>query len=433
MIQHGYELAPGVKILFQTTGPYSHFFGYYDKSPLDFDGKRLLCHRVGFDGRDVGPDDQAVIGYWEIETGKFTDIGVTPAFNWQQGAMLQWLPPDYSTRIIYNNRGPDGFMSTIVDMETGRKRDLPCPVYAVHPSGGFALCANFERLYFCRPGYNYQGVVKPEWDCPIHEGDGIFSLDLKTGDRKLIIRTRDICNIAPLPEFDRVYNWLEHMMWNPSGSRFAFLHRWETGDGGHKTRLYTANAEGGDIFAFPDSGFYSHMGWRNDEEFTIWALKPSAMLRAHEAATHGQSKIFPHLLTLYRKLVKPILKDKIHRKAVNGSFFHVWDKTARIEVLGPAVLSENGHNTWTDDGRYMLTDTYPDPSTGIQNLYLYDSENNFLHSLGSFYSPYYGGGYRCDLHPRFGTSCDRIVIDTLCLKETRMVCILSFDWSIFLS
>ncbi len=57
-------LASGIVPVFHTHGPQYHFFGYYDKSPMDAGGKRLLCHAVNFDRRLTRKDDVAEIGGW---------------------------------------------------------------------------------------------------------------------------------------------------------------------------------------------------------------------------------------------------------------------------------------------------------------------------------------------------------------------------------
>ncbi len=110
-------------------------------------------------------EDRVQIGYWSLEEGKFYPVAETRAYNWQQGAQLQWLPPDYSTRIVFNDREGDRFVSRIVNIEDGTSRALPFPIYTVHPAGTSAVCVNCERSYFRRPGYNYQGVGSQNGTC----------------------------------------------------------------------------------------------------------------------------------------------------------------------------------------------------------------------------------------------------------------------------
>lgn len=423
-------LHPSTKLVFQTSGPYSHFFGYYDKSPLDSSGRYLLTHRVNFDGRDVTGDDNAVIGYWNIETGVFTELGCTRAFNWQQGAMLQWLPPDYSSRVIYNDRESDRFISVIVDIASKQKQIIPFPIYTVHPSGEFALGVNFERLYFCRKGYCYEGVVKTKWDCPLHEEDGIFRIDLITGETRLLVSTRQVVDMAPVPEIKQGYNWLSHCMWNRSGSRFSFLHRWNDvsqwiapkGDSLNlaeqpfATRLLTADVTGSNIYLFPDTKFYSHMGWQSDTDFTIWGrqkdVSKNVLVKAHHTVYQKNSPGINFILSIYRGLKRRMSLGNLFYKMLIDSpaYLKMRDCSDQIEILGKGTLKEDGHNTWSPDKRFMLTDTYPDPGNR-QHLLLYDLHSDRVTELGHFYAPYVRG-YRCDLHPRWDHSGNYIIIDS---------------------
>lgn len=77
-------------IVFRTHGPGYHFFGYYDKSPLDRGETRLLTHRADFDWkRPPHEDDTITIGYWSIADETYHELAETRAYNWQQGSHLQ--------------------------------------------------------------------------------------------------------------------------------------------------------------------------------------------------------------------------------------------------------------------------------------------------------------------------------------------------------
>lgn len=403
-------MSDAVSIRFETPSTHSHFFGYYDKSPLDATGSRLLCHRADFDGRPITADDTATVGYWDLETERFVALGETAAFNWQQGAMLQWLPPDYESRVLYNDRADNSFVSVLVDTETGTERRFPRPIYAVHPSGEFALAANYERLYHCRPGYNYRGVDRQKWDRPMHEDDGIYRVDLDTGATEQILSTPEVCNVDSKPVFERRDNWLEHMLWNPSGTRFAFFHRWADGNGSHGTRLFTAAPDGSNLYMFPDTEFYSHMGWHTDDRFTIWTTKPSVSQRTVD--TVQRSPTLKRLVRpVYRFARDRVLGDRAERALPRQMFVEFRDQSESFSTVGEGVIEENGHNTWSDDGRWMLTDTYADEDA-TRRLFVWDDKRDRLHTLGTFETEYAGSVYRCDLHPRWNHDDDLIVVDS---------------------
>lgn len=405
-----YNLSGDTSIVFETPSSHSHFFGYYDKSPFDQSGTRLLSHRVPFDGRPVEAADEAEVGYFDLGTEEFEPIGRTNAFNWQQGSMLQWLPPDFNQRVIYNDRAEDGFQSVVVDVESGEETVLQSPVYAVHPSGEYALTVNFERMVFCRPGYSYRGVRNHKWDVPVHEDDGIFKVDLTSGKTDRILSTREVCEIDWKPEFEYRESWLEHMMWNPTGSRFAFFHRWNDGDGGFTTRLFTSGPDGSDLRMYPDTGLYSHMDWRDVERFTIWGTKPSSYQET-ERYVRDNAILNAVVKPVYQFLKNKVIGSRLDDILPERGYIDFNDRTQEFELLRPDLLTEDGHFTWTDDERQLLTDTYPDEES-YQPLLIYDAEDERLIELGRFYSHAAETAHKCDLHPRWNRNFTRIAIDS---------------------
>lgn len=405
-----YTLSEHVDLVFETPDSHSHFFGYYDKSPFDADGRRLLSHRVDFDGRPITADDSATVGYWVLDEEEFVPLGETRAFNWQQGSMLQWRPSSSDREVIYNDRRDGSFVSVVIDIETGEERVLPKPVYAVHPSGEFALAANFERFHFCRDGYNYPGVENPKWDQPMHEDDGIYRVDLNTGAVTQIVSTESLCSVDPKPVFEKTDNWLEHMVWNPSGTRFAFFHRWNNDDGRFETRLYTSDPDGENRYRFPDTGGYSHMAWRDDDRFTIWGTKPS---------THQASIRFIRDNPLLNSIIAPVFRffrDRIVGSEMNevlpdSGFLDYTDGESDFDQFRPGQLTWDGHPTWGPDQRWLLLDSYAEQD-GRRRLYFMDDDTGTLHELAAFDSTYNDSVYRCDLHPRWDRSYDRIAVDS---------------------
>ena len=165
---------------FASKGPKSHWFGYYNYSPMSADGTKLLAQEVDFDGRDILPEDTADIGWYDLKDGSWHKVTITHAINWQQGAMLQWLGPDFNSRIIFNDVDGEHFCSRIYNIETGEMKTIPFPVYGVSPDGKFSITLQFERCAWCR-AYHYESIRNPKWNVPVAEEDGIFRVDLETG------------------------------------------------------------------------------------------------------------------------------------------------------------------------------------------------------------------------------------------------------------
>jgi hypothetical protein len=357
-----------------TNGPKFHWFGYYDKLQFDPSGRRLLGHEVDFEGRSPKPDDRVRIGL--IDTGdgdKWTEIGSTTAWNWQQGAMLQWLPN--GREAMWNDREGDRFVCRVYDVAKGKTRTLPHPVYTLSPDGKYGIAPDFRRLNDVRPGYGYAGIADPNAANRAPEDAGLWRVDMTTGQQKLLFSFAEVVRIPHRePYSNGAKHWFNHLLYNPDGSRFIFLHRWR-GDkekAGFSTRMFTARADGKDLYPLDPWGKTSHFIWRDPKHVLAWAWHPS-----HQDAFY-----------LYR------------------------DKTDKVEAVGKGVMTVNGHCTYLPGNRWILNDTYPDQDR-LQHLYLYQVETGKRVGLADLLSPReYAGEWRTDLHPRFSPDGKKVCIDS---------------------
>ncbi|MDA0746981.1 MAG: hypothetical protein O2954_10710 [bacterium] len=357
-----------------TTGPKHHFFGYYDKCPWDATGRYLLGLATEFMDRSPTPEDEAEIGMVDLaDNNRWVPIEKTQAWNWQQGTMLHWLPTAPDREIIYNAREGDTYVSVIRDVFSGKTRTLPLPVYALSPDGRCAVTLNFSRVHRCRPGYGYAGVVD-RWAEKNHpEEDGIYWMDLETGEHRLIVSLDQIGTFQPAETAQGMQNWFNHLQFNTDGTRFLFLHRWRVGKGS-QTRLFTAYPDGSDVCCVSDHEMVSHFDWRDSEHILAWA----------------------------------------RRREVGDRYFLFQDRSDAIEVLGEGLLTVDGHCSYGPDRRWVLTDTYPNRETHARTLLLYDLEENRRVDIGQFYSPpEVTGEIRCDLHPRWNRDGTQVCIDSV--------------------
>ena len=194
-----------------------HFFGYYDKSPLNAGNTRLLAQRASMIDRMPNKGDAIEIGYFDFPDGKeFHRLTRTTSWNWQQGCMLQWLGPGFDSEIIFNDIRDGQYVSVIYNIESGLEKILPMPVYTITSDGKWGFCVDYERLYWLRPGYNYQGEPNPQKNTPIGDGDGIWRMSLETGENTQIISTREVLDTNYISAMDGGAHYLEHLMINQS-------------------------------------------------------------------------------------------------------------------------------------------------------------------------------------------------------------------------
>ncbi len=354
--------------------PGHHFFGYYEKTPWDASGRFVLAGRTEFDDRMPTADDELTVGVIDTAEGnRFEPLDRTRAWSWQQGTMLQWLPGAADREIVYNQRDGDRFVGVVRDVRSGGTRRLARAIYAVAPTGGFALGLNFSRLAATRPGYGYEGVPDDFGDELAPAGDGIYRVDLAGDGAELIF------SLAQAAEFDSRESmrgarmWFNHAQINPSSTRFAVLNRWRPeGGGGWSTRVLTMNADGSEPFVLAEGGLFSHYDWVDDERLVGWA----------------------------------------GRSGIGNRYFCFTDRTDRVERIGEGVLDCDGHMTLSPDGRWMLSDTYPDDEQR-RGLFLYRWPDGPRIEIGRFFSAVdWSSPFRCDLHPRWSRDGRRVCIDS---------------------
>ena len=357
-----------------TAGPKFHWFGYYDKWQFDPSDRYALGMEVDFEGRSPRPDDEIGLGLIDLEDGdRWSEIGRTQAWCWQQGCMLQWRPGS-ACEVVWNAREGDAFVCRVLDVDSGRSRTLPRAVYSLSPDGKTAVCADFRRIQDMRPGYGYAGLPDPNAGVLAPDDVGIWAQDMDTGASELIV---SVAQIAALPyphgDLSAAKHYFNHLLFSPDGTRFIFLHRWRFGDGPFHTRMLTAALDGTDVRVVDDYGKTSHFIWRDPAHILAWSWHPSA----------------------------------------ESAFYLYGDGDGQVEPVGQGAMRVNGHCTYLPGGRWVLNDTYPLGEARTQELYLYDVASDRRAELGALTAPAeYTDEWRCDLHPRANRAGTQVMVDS---------------------
>jgi hypothetical protein len=352
-----------------------YFFGYYDVPGADAQG-RHLCHRVPFRDHHPEPGDTAQIGWTPLPgTGEpgFHNFAATTAWNFQQSSMLQWLGSAPDT-CLYNVFAGGRFGACVHNLATGDRRLLPRAVANVARDGTKALCVNMPRIFDFRPGYGYEELPDAYADVKAPEDDGVFVMDLATGDSRLVLSLAEAVSCLEACGEEAVRGQkvvINHITFNPSASRYLFLLRTFPDPPGHwpwATFLLTADTNGGGLRNHPCWGIASHYHWRNDQEMLFWA--------------------------------KPEAGDKLDLFTINAD-------TGEHVFVDRDFFRQDGHCSHSPDGRWLLYDSYPDGSTEdyMRGLILYSLDRHEGVTIGRFRSEKVQPGrladLRCDLHPRW--------------------------------
>ena len=359
-----------------TQEPKHHFFGYFDKFCYDRSGRYLLAHEIDFTARQPQPGEKAGICLADLENDcRSRRIAESDAWCWQQGCMLQWLN-DSATKIIYNAREGNGFVSRILDIATGERQTLCRPVYCLSQDGRWALSLNFSRLDRERPGYGYPGGNDPNAGIDSPEDEGIWLVDLQHNTARLIISVAQVTRAFHRPSMDHTPGWFNHLLFSPDSRRFAFFHRWrvwgENGEKKHITHMFTTNLDGSEIYPLNLEDMSSHYVWIDNSRIINFS----------------------------------------NRHATGWQYHLFTDRTDRVEIIAKDVFPGDGHCSYSPDGRWMLTDSYPGADE-CRNLYLYQLTDGTAYEIGKFHSDCsYPIPTRCDLHPRWSRDGRKVCFDS---------------------
>lgn len=345
------------------------FFGYYNITPFNRKGDVLFHEALTSDVRGslVMPVDLCLNSNNDV-----INFGKSLAWNWQQGCMLQWYAGS-DNMVIYNDYSvaDNQYISVIQDF-FGKKTIIDRPIYSVAKSGEFALSLNFDRLAIMRPDYGYFNRNQCVDDLPSDIEDGIWHVDLKLNTHKLIITLQQLKEFEPNHTMTGAQHKVNHIDISPNGKQFMFLHRW-IGPQGRFMRLFTAKSQNGEhLNLVTGNTMVSHSCWVGDTDIYSFCRVEG-------------------------------VKDK---------YAHFNDTFGYVNIVGDNYFNQDGHPSVSPDGKWMLTDEYPD-KTGFSKLYIFNLNNENRIEIGKFYQPIkYNGENRIDLHPRWSVDGKTVSIDS---------------------
>ena len=358
---------------------YHYFFGYYDINAFNEKNTLHLCHRTKFWERLPTSDDMCELGLIDVATGAWRTLAETCAFNFQQGAMLQWNPMNPMEEIIYNTFLDGCFQTAIHNINTSKVRHLPQAITNVSADGKWGIIINMSRVFDFRPGYGYSGTADAGYDVPQPKNDGIWIIDMETGDAKFIISFHDMGKLFSYDSADKLV--INPATFSVNNQRLLFFVRpfpregearpwWEA------TGIGVINRDGTGFHMLKSLGFASHYNWRDDNHVLVYTQ-------------------------------------------VNGvaGMYLFTDQSNEINRIGPDFFDRDIHCIYSPDKKYIAGDGYPD-SNGYRSLYLYNTYTNKGTILLRVKSNSIADGdtgdsdIRCDLHNRWSRDGKFISFDS---------------------
>ena len=342
------------------------FFGYYDKIPIN---RNLVLGHLSSNPTCKKPSatNKLYVAVSDINTGNVEIVGDTYSYTWQQGARAQWLDDNL---LMFNYFDGEKYLAKVYSCN--HKAIVKSFTYPVQDSFGtsYYLSLNYRRIMKLRADYGYRNLPEMgDSEMKIYDNDGIWKVDYLSGKATLINTLEEIINLDYKEVFDSCFHKVNHVMINPSGTAFMFIHRYYLGKQRFDRLIYS---DFSNLKVISDNKMVSHCCWLNDE--TILGY-----FRHNDVDGYYQCNVVTGIITPCVKMAE--------------------------------LQCGDGHpSAWRE---WIVFDTYPDKSR-MQNLYLYNSNTNLIVPLLELYqSIKYMGECRCDLHPRFSDDGSKVFFDSV--------------------
>lgn len=362
---------------------YNYFFGYYDLQPYNKDATKHLAHRVSFADRIPEIDDVAEVGYITLPDKVFHKVDVTHAWNFQQGALLQWFDEE---NIIYNDFRAGNFCSIIKNIYNGNERIICQPLANLSLDRKWGLSINFSRVWDFRPGYGYCNLKDKFYSENTPEQDGIFLVDIEKNTSKLIVNYKQLAEIFPEKPFCDMKLLVNHITFNPSANRFLFLLR-NFPEPGKRwgTILITADRDGNNLKNLTNYEVNSHYYWKNDKEIIIYSGLPK------------------------------------------WGIYFINDDNGERQMLDDDLINyDDIHCIYSPDRTCFIGDGYPNTGSS-RYIMFYDFINKKSRAIAKVYSmPVENTDIRCDLHNRFSVDGKLVSFDSY-HTDKRQICQFVFE------
>lgn len=347
-----------------------YFFGYYDMRASQ--GMRHLAHRVPFMDRMQEADDVAELGY--LEDSKFVPFATTTAWNFQQGAMLQYHP--FLQDTVYYNVCKDGRFCTVThNYATGEKKYTDRATACVSPDGKWGLAVNFGRIFAFRPGYGYAGCVDPYAEVNAPAQDGIFLTDMESGTSRMLVDYPTLAKVGNFAPDQKIL--VNHITFNTASNRYVALVRNFANEAfpWWSTSLLMGDLDG-NIRAVFTNTYASHYIWEDDIHLVAHCSTEPGYFN-DEGKWHDPKK------------------KSLFRINVEDSSFEEYDMPFFHEKHNPDI-----HCNIAPGGKYIIGDGYP--IEGYRHVVGYNIEtgNSVTLFKAKTVKPV-NNDIRCDLHNQF--------------------------------
>lgn len=406
------------RIVAETPADANCFIGFHDIIPWSPDNNCLAIHRASSSFFSMDDCRKPIeICLWFPATGEIRAVDETSAWNFQQGARLQWVPGLKST-LAFNTIENGKAVSVLRDLTTGERRALPGAIYALSPDGKTSIAPNFTTLAHRWMAYGYMPLLE-EPQIRDQNEDGLWQLDLVTGQQQLFLSTQRVAEFEATAQADPSSHFLCHANFSPDGKRIVFLHRFFSADGGLFTRMIVTDCGAREMVLLAQEKV-SHFDWLDNETLMVWARFTGGGFAKARSRGLLSSPLVRPLLNMARGFT-----GRWKKKLLSESYYRIpiGDPKRRTRFGWPS-LDADGHPMIARKHGWIVTDFYPDRENHLPTILYHPATKArvdvhvFEHHPRSTDSD-----VKCDLHPRWDRLEHQIAVDT-CEAGLRQIRIL---------
>ena len=346
-----------------------NYFGYYDIPSNK--GNFVLGHIPQSSTKKRPLSRKTVeIAVTDLSTGQTEPLAVTTAYNWQQGARLQWIGKD---KIIYNDFDPKNkkYIARVYSLKEKRiVETCDYPVQALWKDMYF-LSINYRRIFAMRPDYGYRCLPAESYSKlkSTEKSDGIWRYDMLSRSSSLLHSLEEVTRCGYDPFFDKCSHNVNHLMINKSGDKFVFIHRFYFQRKRHD-RLLCSDFKNVNLLL--NDNLVSHYCWIDNDSILGYM-----------------------------------------RYGGQDGFYIVNTVTQTVEYCEELSKKHpyDGHPSCFND--WIVLDSYP-LQNRFQRLSMYNLiTKRYYHLLDVYHSITFYAQSRCDLHPRFSEDGSTVFFDSV--------------------
>lgn len=379
------KIAPPAKLETVVSFSHSHVFcGYFDLSPDNpFNKNEVLVHVLK---KHAIPGINSIsICVVNIETGSKREITTSNAWSWQMGARARWSSKH--NRIYVNDCIHGKYVCRIINTTDGSLIDeIPAALYDISPDEKWGVSINFSRLQRLRPGYGYSNLEDITQNETIPKNDGLYLVNLEEKTKTLLLSYSQLDEL--LPKFKKGECYLNHISFSPKSDKIMFFYIWTVKTlPGWKATLWIYDLKTGKTRCLEDEKQVSHYTWKNDYELLITEMD-------------------------------------LDSRQCCYCLYNV--DTGEKLIYDYEKLCSDGHPSFSRSNKISFySDTYPD-TTNHQAFFVINN-GEYIELASLYHDPRMYEERRCDLHPHYFQTAEKVAIDTTYRNNKRSVAIISLE------